>query len=81
MPVRAAISTQSTESRARNSRPNLLTLLRASHAALLEEIRIKKELSKELEQQLKAVLEKFAKDFADTPSAVLTLDRLRPVIV
>jgi F-type H+/Na+-transporting ATPase subunit alpha len=42
----------------------LLGMLRGSHAALLDEIRTKKELTKELEQQLKDVLDKFAKTFS-----------------
>lgn len=42
----------------------LLSLLRGSHAALLDEIRVKKELTKEIEQQLKDVLDKFAKNFS-----------------
>ena len=41
-----------------------LSLLHGSHTDLLDEIREKKELTKDIEQKLKDVLDKFSKTFA-----------------
>ena len=42
----------------------LLTRMRANHAAILDGIRTKKALTPELEEELKAALDAFAKTFA-----------------
>ncbi len=42
----------------------LLSEVRAKHADILEEIRTKRELTKEVDENLKEVLEKFSKSFA-----------------
>ena len=47
----------------RNFENGLLTTLRGSHAKLLAGIRDEKQLTKELEAQLKNVLDTFAKNF------------------
>ncbi|MEJ2123851.1 MAG: F0F1 ATP synthase subunit alpha [Alphaproteobacteria bacterium] len=48
----------------RSFEDDLLTTLRGSHANLLSEIRKQKQLTKELEAQLKDVLDTFAKNFS-----------------
>ena len=42
----------------------LLSDIRGKHADILETIRTEKEISKDTEEKLRAILEKFAKSFA-----------------